>query len=156
LETGTLPQIKLIDRDWPLVAGFPYTQIAAGLLPGQALTPVLLADNNRGIATQVKFRIVHMSNVAGVVDVYIADTGQPITADDLTIVGLPIGIDTGYLALATGDYKVTLTATGDISNVVLEVDPITVTNGKVYTAIMVDTATGIAPVNFLFMDDFVP
>ena len=62
---------------------------------------------------------------------------------------------TTYLPLAEGAYEITLTEVGDPTQVLIDATPVAVVNGGIYTAVAVDSIGGIAPVQWILMDDFV-
>lgn len=148
--------VVAIDADVTVDAGVQYTVLATGLLANLPLTPVVLADNNRRVATESKVRVVHASTVAGPVDVYVTAPGAAIGPDNLAIPDLQFQTDSGYASLPPGSYEVTVTVAGDAGQVALDAIPITVTGGGVYTAVAIDTAPGVAPVGLILLDDFAP
>lgn len=165
LEPGLTPNIKVVDSPAPgtvvaidtnrvLTEGIQHTLLFTGLFANVPLPAVLLADNNRRVMTEAKFRIAHASNIAGPVDVFVTPPGVAIGPDSFSIFGLPLGFDTGYASLAPGDYELTLTEFGDQNAVLIDAQPITVVAGGVYTVVAIDSAGGVAPVGLILMDDF--
>jgi len=148
--------VVAIDADVEVLAGVQYTVVATGLLANLPLTPLVLEDDNRPVATQASLRVVHASNVAGPVDVYVTAPGGMVGPDTLAIPDLQFQTDSGYAALPPGDYEVTVTAAGDPTAVALDAIEVTVVGGGVYTAVAIDTAPGTGPVGLILLDDFVP
>jgi hypothetical protein len=148
--------VVTIDADPELQAGVQHTVFVTGLLANLPLAGVFLADDNRGVATEARFRIIHASNTAGTVDVYVATPGQAIGAGNLALINLRFQSTAGYLSLLPGDYEITLTEADEPTAVIVDAIPITVAGGGVHTAVAVDTVGGIAPVEWIMIDDSSP
>ncbi len=157
------PAEAVIDVNVPLSLGSEQTVIAVGTLtdPMIPIEPLLLADNNRPVATEAKVRLVHGSVSAGDVDIYVADGGTLMVDVDpsldflYTATAVPFKADTGYLSLPEGSYDVAITPTGQTG---AAIGPLTidVMAGGVYTAIARDAAGIGLPLDVILMDDFTP
>jgi hypothetical protein len=142
----------VLDFDATLAAGKAYTVLATGLLAD--ISQLILADDNRRVATEAKVRLVHASPAAGEVDIYVVDEADTdITDDTAAFAAVPFQADTGYVPLGAGDYRVVLTPAGDSSQVALDVT-VTVQAGGVYTAVARDAAGGGASAGLILLDDF--
>jgi hypothetical protein len=142
----------VLDFDATLAAGSAYTVLATDLLAN--ISQLVLADNDRSVATEAKVRLVHASPAAGSVDIYVTDAGDAdITDNTPAFAGVPFQAETGYVSLAGGDYRVALTPAGDASQIALDVT-VTVQAGGVYTAVARDAAGGGGPVGLILLDDF--
>jgi hypothetical protein len=148
--------VEAINADPDLKFGVAHTILATGLYANIPLSGVLLADNNRRIATEAKLRIVHASNLTGTVDVYLPEPGGAVDTSSLALINLRFQTTAGYSSFAEGSYEVTVTDVDEPTNVVIDATPISVVNGGIYTLVMVDTAGGIAPAAWILMDDLAP
>lgn len=157
------PADAVIDADVPLSQGSEQTIIAVGTLtdPMFPIEPLLLADNNRSVATEAKVRLVHGSVSAGPVDIYVAAGGtlgvviDPAQEFLFVANDVPFKADTGYLALPEGSYDVAITQAGSTA---AAIGPLTidVEAGEVYTAIARDAAGIGLPLDVILMDGFTP
>lgn len=156
------PADAVIDADLPLDPGSETTVLAVGTLtiPEISIEPLLLADDNRRIATEAKVRLVHASVSAGEVDIYVAEGGSLTTVIDpnayylFSAQGVPFKADTGYLSLPAGSYDIAITSAGDTS---VAIGPLTVdvSVGGIYTAVARDAQNIGLPLFVIRMDDFV-
>jgi hypothetical protein len=140
-----------INANLDLVAGIRYSVLAVGNLA--ALEALIAVDDPRPIATQAKVRIIHASPTAQNVDIYVTAPGANINAASPTLANVPFKSNTGFLALAAGNYEVTVTPAGT-KNAAIGPATISVANGGVYTAIARDAAGGGAPLGLILQDDF--
>ncbi|SHI18730.1 DUF4397 domain-containing protein [Ferrimonas marina] len=115
---------------------------------------VVVDENRRRIATEAGLRLFHASPTAGPVDIYLG-TDMDISDEEPAFTGVPIGMETGRLSLAAGDYVVTVTPTGTKD---AAIGPLMVTleANMLYTAIARDEVGGGLPLGLILMDDFVP
>jgi hypothetical protein len=133
-----------------VAAGSETTVAAVDFLANVRL--LLLADDNRRLATAAKVRLVHGAPSAGPVDIYVTAAGD-IADVDPNFEDVPFEADTGYVELAEGSYVVTVTGPDSKTPAFTPV-PVTVINGGVYTAIVRDEAGGGAPFSVITLDDF--
>jgi hypothetical protein len=141
----------VIDANLPLAAGKQYSVYATGLLA--AITPYVLTDDNRPLATGAKVRIVHAAPSAGRVDIYVTAPGASIAALTPAFTNVPLRAETGYVNLAGGSYDVTVTPTGT-KTAAIGPATITIVDGGVYTAAARDATGGGAPFGLILLDDF--
>lgn len=142
-----------IDADPTLDAGNVYSVYAVG--PLASIEPLVLADDQRRIATQARVRIVHASPTAGDVDIYVTAPGADLAAATPAFAAVPFKADTGYVDLAAGSYEVTVTAAG---SKVPAIGPVTLTfaNSGLYTVAARDAAGGGVPLDVIPLDDLAP
>lgn len=133
-----------------VTAGSETTVAAVDFLADVRL--LLLADDNRRLATAAKVRLVHGSPSAGLVDIYVTADGD-IANVDANFEDVPFEADTGYVELAEGSYVVTVTGPDSKTPAFTPV-PIAVINSGVYTAIVRDAVGGGAPFSVITLDDF--
>ena len=146
--------IPIENVEVPLQQGMFYTAIANNTLAMADLD--LLTDNQRKVATEARVRIIHASQAAGEVDIYVTADGVIDTVEP-TFAGVPYNTaelaETGYVPLAAGDYVVTVTAAGSKVEA-LETGTLSLMAGEIYTAIAVDGNTpGDAP-QLILLDSF--
>jgi hypothetical protein len=141
----------VIDANLAVAAGKQYSVYATGLLA--AITPYVLTDDNRPLATAAKVRIVHAAPSAGRVDIYVTAPGASIASLTPAFANVPLRAETGYVNLAGGSYDVTVTPTGT-KTAAIGPATITVADGGVYTAAARDATGGGAPFGLILLDDF--
>ncbi len=147
--------VAIDDAAVTLLDGVRYTALANNTLAMADLD--LLVDNGRPLATAAQVRIIHASQAAGDVDIYVTEDGM-IDMADPTFAAVPyqtgVLAETGYVQLAAGDYMVTVTGAGSkeaaIGPVMISIDA-----GGIYTAVAVDGDTEMMPPQLILADDFV-
>jgi hypothetical protein len=149
--------VEVIAADPAVQFGIANTLIATGLLADVPLPELQFTDDIRPVATEAKLRFVNASNIAGTVDVYVEAPETVIDSDTLIRARLAFQTaTTTYLSLAEGTYEITLTEASDPTQVLIDATSVAVVNGGIYTAVAIDSIGGIAPVQWLLMDDFPP
>ncbi|MEM7168360.1 MAG: DUF4397 domain-containing protein [Planctomycetota bacterium] len=118
----------VIDATLPLQDGVAYTIAATGLLGSNDLQPVVLTDDRSSDSTSSKVRFFHGSPDAPAVDIAVAN-GGPVVFGNVSFRG-----DSGYSALAPGDYDLEVRLAGT-ATVVLPLGTLTLDPGFNYEAI---------------------
>lgn len=130
-----------INADLTLATGSEYSVVAVGKLAN--IEPLVLADDQRSVATHAKLRVVHGATNAAGVDVYLTAAGDADISDDTPVLaGVDFKGDSGYLPVAGGTYTLTVTPTGTQTAAIGPLE-ITLSNNEVYTAIATDTLGGV-------------
>lgn len=135
--TATGDNTALIDATLTLARGDIRTVVAAGLTTD--VEALVFEDDNRGIATAAKLRVIHGAAEAEVVNVYLVQTAEG--GADATLIGnaepaLPgftFGDSSGYLQVPAGDYVVFITTTDNAE--LFKSASVTLEAGSVYTAV---------------------
>ncbi len=144
--------VAIDDAPVTLDAGMFYTAIANNTLASPDLD--LLVDMPRSVATESRVRIIHASQAAGPVDIYVTADGD-ISAVEPAFAEVPYNTgtlaETGYVSLAPGDYVVSVTAPGS-KDAVIETPVLTLAAGGIYTAIAVDGMDSNPP-QLITLDD---
>ncbi len=148
------PGAVVIDADLTVEAGVQYSVYAAGTLA--ELAPYVLVDDSRRIATETRVRLIHLSPVAELVDIYVQPlngTAADISTIDPTFAGVDFLGETGYVSLPGGQYEVTVAVAGTAT---AAIGPITIEllDGGVYTAAARESEGGIPPFGLILLDDF--
>lgn len=146
--TGTLTP-AVIDADVPLANGMEYTLLAIGAVA--SIEPLLLADNNRSVATEAKVRLVHGSSLAGPVDIYVLPAGAVLVDQMPAFSDVPFKAETGYVPLAAGAYDVIITPANDPATQAIKAS-VELEAGGVYTAIARDGVNLTTPLNVIGLD----
>jgi hypothetical protein len=141
----------VIDANLTLDAGKQYSVYATG--PLASITPYVLTDDNRSLATAAKVRIVHAAPGAGAVDIYVTAPGTSLASAAPVFTNVPLRSATGYVNLVGGSYAVTVTPTGT-KTAAIGPATITVADGGVYTAAARDAPGGGSPFGLILLDDF--
>lgn len=144
--------VVVINADLNLAAGSYATVLATGSLGQNTITPLVLADTPRRVATEAKVRIVHASTLAGNVDIYVTPTTD-ISNSTPAFANVPFKAETGYVSLLPGNYVVTVTPTGTKTAAIGPVS-LALAGNKIYTAVARDGANRAAPVGLILLDDF--
>lgn len=137
--------------DLDLNPGVRHSVFAVGELAN--IEPLILTDDPRRVATNAKVRIVHASPTAADVDIYVTAVGADINAEMPTLENIPFKANTGFLALAAGDYDVTVTPTGT-KTAAIGPATISISDGGIYTAVARDPLPGEADFGLIVLDDF--
>ena len=148
--SGTTTPV-VIDENVTLEAGVSYSVLATDVLAD--ITPLVLTDNRRRVATEARVRIIHGSPSAGDVDIYVVAPGTDIETVSPAFTAVPFQADTGVVSLAPGEYDVVVTPTGTTT---AAIGPATITleaNG-IYTAVARDEFGGGVPLGLILYDDF--
>jgi len=144
--------VVVINADLNLAAGSFYTVLATGSLEGNTISPLVLADNPRRIATAAQIRLVHGSTLAGNVDIYVTANAD-ISAASPAFSNVPFKAETGYVALTPGSYVVTVTPAGTKTAAIGPLR-LELAGNKIYTAVARDGAGRTAPLGLIVLDDF--
>lgn len=155
---GSVPVISATAN---LVQGGGASVFAVGSLsvdPANPIEALLLADETRTVATEARVRIVHASVLAQDVDIYVLPGGSLAPASDIpadvspSFAGVPFKADTGYIALADGDYDIAVTPAGSRTPAI---GPATLTfsAGDLLTLIALDGPNLTTPLGVQILDD---
>ena len=152
--TGSATPEVINASDVSLKAGARYSLFAVGQLltpSGATIEPLLLTDTGRSVATEAQLRVLHAAPTAPAVDIYLT-AGSDITGASPALTAVPFKASSEYLAIAAGDYYVTITATGDKTPVIGPL-PVTLANGQVLTAAALSDSVGGVEPELLILDD---
>ncbi|WP_296295952.1 DUF4397 domain-containing protein [Rheinheimera sp.] len=144
--------VVVINADLDLAAGSFATVLATGSLGQGSITPLVLADNPRRIATEAQVRLVHASTLAGNVDIYVTASSD-ISSATPAFANVPFKAQTGYVSLLPGNYVVTVTPAGTKTAAIGPL-ALTLSGNKIYTAVARDSADRTAPLGLILLDDF--
>lgn len=146
--------IEAFGADLNLAAGAFYSVHALGSFGEGDISPLVLVDTPRRVATEAKVRIIHGSFLAPNVDIYVTPTND-ISDAEPAFSDVPFLAETGYVSLPAGSFVVTVTPTGTkdaaIGPVTLDLQA-----NRIYTAIARDGVDLTADFGLILMDDFVP
>jgi hypothetical protein len=124
----------VIDATVVLEANKEYTAIATGALAN--ITPVVVEDDRSPVSDKAKIRFAHMSPDAPPVDIKLNDGNGAVVFGNAAFKDVA-----DYITVDGGTYTFAVTATGSTDEVVV-FDPVTVTNGTVFTVVAHGTLDG--------------
>ncbi len=144
--------VVVINADLNLAAGSYATVLATGSLGQGNITPLVLSDTPRRIATEAQVRLVHASSLAGNVDIYVTASADISNATP-AFANVAFKAETGYVSLLPGNYVVTVTPAGSKTAAIGPV-ALTLAGNKIYTAVARDGANRSTPLGLILLDDF--
>jgi hypothetical protein len=136
--------------DLTLEAGTWYSVLAVDFFAN--IEALIATDDPRPVATNAKVRIIHASPTAQDVDVYVTAVGADINNETPALSDVPFKANTGYIALAAGDYDVTVTPAGS-KTAAIGPATISLANSDVVTAIARDPLPGEAEFGLILLAD---
>ena len=146
------------------------TTLGISLLPGSQQTVVVsaengedeeddivvasaFADDNRSVITAARFRVIQTASNFAFLDVYLAEPDESIEDLTPTVANVAYRSTAPYFQVAAGDYDLVLAESGT-KDLVTDAIRVSVENGGVYTAIVIDGADE-ETVEVLSADDLV-
>ena len=119
-----------------------YTVVAygwAGALKSMLITEeVDAADSGK-----MFFRVVNAAADAGTVDVYLTASGDDLESSTAVQSDVGSGSSTSYGTVATGTYRLRVTAAGDNTTLLLDVDGVAFDSKGVYNLVLTPTSGGV-------------
>jgi hypothetical protein len=141
----------LVDFTRDLNAAGSYSFIpAAGLSQSGAL---LIADDATAATGQGKVRVVHVAAAQGAVSVYVTSATADLSSATPVVPSLPFGTASSYAVLASGSYRVRVTAAGNPNAVLLDTGNIVLGAGTVRTLMLTDAPGGGLPTTLSVVSD---
>ncbi len=136
-----------------LEQGMSYSAYAVGSLTDSDISPLVVMESPRRIATAAKLNIAHTSYSAGNVDIYLTATDD-ISDATPALSDVPFMATSGALSITAGDYVVSVTP-HDSKTVAIGPLPVSLMAGGIYSVAAVDNMGGGVPLGVILMDDFV-
>ncbi|MCL1094433.1 DUF4397 domain-containing protein [Shewanella kaireitica] len=136
-----------------LEQGMSYSAFAVGSLTDSDISPFIVMESPRRIATAAKLSVSHTSYSAGNVDIYLTATDD-ISDATPALSDVPFMATSGALSIAAGDYVVNVTP-HDSKTVAIGPLPVSLMAGGIYSVAAVDNMGGGVPLGVILMDDFV-
>ncbi len=136
-----------------LEQGMSYSAYAVGSLTDSDISPLVVMESPRRIATAAKLNVAHTSYSAGNVDIYLTATDD-ISDATPALSDVPFMATSGALSITAGDYVVSVTP-HDSKTVAIGPLPVSLMAGGIYSVAAVDNMGGGAPLDVILMDDFV-
>jgi hypothetical protein len=131
-----------------------YSTGGAGATP---VVPVIIADDNTApAATEVRFRIVNMSDIA--LDVFITANNADLSAATPTVAALAVQTASSYITLPAGSYQIRMVPAGTAAgaraaNVVITVANAAYAGGTGRTIVATTSTTGGLPRRGIVLGD---
>ena len=91
---------------------------------------------------QASVEVLNSASDAGVLDVYLSSSGAPLGSVPPTFSGVAAGQTTSFSSVAAGTYELSITGTGNESDVRLQIPSITLNSQEVVTIIVTESAGG--------------
>lgn len=135
-----------------LTNGLKATVLAVN--PLATITPQLVLDTPRSIATEAQIRVIHAAAAFGDVDIYVTAGGTGLTGM-AAVADFAYQGDTGFISLVPGSYDITVTAPGSTVPELGGSITVTLDGGGIYTAIAHDSVGAVVPLGgLILLDDF--
>jgi hypothetical protein len=133
-------------------AGAQYTAVLSG--EGAAAELLLFEDDNGAPASgQAKLRVLNAAPSATSVDVYVTAANADLATATPKASALTPEHASAYIAMQVGSYRVRITSAGSKTNVLLDVQNVALTAGKVRTLVILDDSDGGAPLGHALLAD---
>lgn len=141
----------VIDANLTLNARNDYTVVALNALAD--IEALVLADDNAAPASgNIKLRLVHAAQSAGLVDIYITEPSADISSLNPSIEDFDFKDFTDYLEVAAGDYQVSITLAGT-KTVAIDTGTLSLVSGGIYTALALNPAPESSDFSALLLSD---
>lgn len=142
---------SVINADLDFMAREDYTVAAVNTL--SAIEALILEDDNTPPASgNVKVRLVHAAQSAGLVDVYITAPSDSIDSIAPSIEDFAFTQNSGYLEVPAGDYRVRITV-ASTKTIALDTGTLALQAGQIRTAFALDPAPGNSNFGVLLLED---
>ena len=135
------------------------TIYAIGGASGTAVTAFQTADDNALPASgQARVRVVHLSPMAGAVDIFVTAVGADLATATPTLANVAYQTASSYLPLAAGTYQVRVVPAGTAAAlragaVAINVASLAITAGTGRTIVAADNNVGGAPLRAFVLSD---
>jgi hypothetical protein len=133
-------------------AGERWTAVLSG--EGDEADLLLLEDDDSApSAGQARIRVLNAAPSATSVDVYVTAAGTDLSTVNPNASAVTPEDATAYLGVPVGSYRVRITAAGSKTTILLDVQNVALTAGKVRTLVVLDDADGGAPLRHALLAD---
>lgn len=141
-----------LEANYNLINGVHWTMVM--VRPWEELRALLLSENARSIDGQARLRVIHASEKAKELNLFVTAPGADVTElDDEGAPAIPIrypGMSryrmTPYISIAPGEFDLTFTQQLDVDGIAPQIVygplPLTLADGGVYTLLLRDEAGG--------------
>jgi len=144
-DTTTLASTQLLVENFGV-----YAVIATQHATGAGL--LVLPDTVSALPSgQVGLRVINAAPSAGAVDVYV--TGADSTLGTPSVSNVAYEGTSGYINAPLGTVRIRVTAAGDKTKVLLDVDASSLTDGQARSVLLMDATGGGLPVSWLAIPD---
>jgi hypothetical protein len=125
-----------------LASGSHYTMIAYGAA-GSVRTTLLQEDQEVPASGKSKLLILNLAPDAGALDVYVTGTTDSLDGASTSASAISAGSGSGYLTFNSGTLRVRLTASGNKSDLRLDIPSITLPSAGVSTLVLTGSSGGV-------------
>jgi len=142
---------SVINADLKFDPQMDYTIAAVNSLSN--IEPIVLIDDNTPpTAGNVKVRLIHAAQSAGLVDIYITAPGDDISTLSPTVSNFDFKDNSGYLEVPAGNYRVRITL-ATTKTVAIDTGTLALADGQIRTAFAVDPAPGSTDFGVILLAD---
>lgn len=142
---------SVINADLKFDPQMDYTIAAVNSLSN--IEPIVLFDDNTPPAAgNVKVRLIHAAQSAGLVDNYITAPGDDISTLSPTVSNFDFKDNSGYLEVPAGNYRVRITL-ATTKTVAIDTGTLALADGQIRTAFAVDPAPGSTDFGVILLAD---
>lgn len=131
----------LVTASWSLTADTKYTAIAYGA-EGSLKMAMLEEDEDTPEAGKARLRLYNTSADSGTLDLYLTDSDLALEEAAITATVSSSGAS-GFVTLAPGTYRLRLTASGDATDLRLDLPSVTVGDRGVVTLVLTAGSGGV-------------
>ncbi|MDH5339401.1 MAG: DUF4397 domain-containing protein [Rubrivivax sp.] len=141
-EAATGSDVYLNSQTRTLNGGMDVSLLAYGW--EGALKVIQLNDNDSAPAgtSEVKLRVLNAAPDAGTLDVYVTGEGDALQDSAPVVANVGGGTGSGYVTLQAGTYRVRVTASGDISDIRMDVSQVSLPAAGIMSLILVSGSGG--------------
>ncbi|WP_159105833.1 DUF4397 domain-containing protein [Ideonella sp. B508-1] len=140
--TATGSSTELITTSRTLSKDTHYTVVAYGWA-GALKSALITEEEDAADSGKMSFRVVNAASDAGSVDVYLTASGDDLASSTPVQAAVGAGSSTAYGTVATGTYRLRITAAGDTTTLLLDVDGVSFDSTGVYNLVVTPTSGGV-------------
>lgn len=133
---------ELLNQTRSLGSGKKYTIVAYGW--EGALKSVIMTDDEKAAdSNKTKVSVLNTAADAGGLDVYLTGTDDSLDSSTPIASNVAAGSQSGFSSVTSGTYRLRVTATGDTTDLRLDIPEVSLSSTQVLTLIMAPGSSGV-------------